>query len=263
MTAEEGNGARRNLWLVLLGMLLAGIAAGSYLWISQSDLLAIEKIVVDGNRMVTTEEIIDKTGPMLRGRSLVSPSFDNASRSLYDFPFIESVELDRDFPHSMIIHIREYRPFVTLAVAEGRYFMLSSGGKALAALPAPDPGYPLITTGEPCQVDIGLQVECPDALAGYEFLNNIPTNFNQEIAEVRVVDGDVTIRTGSGVNVHFGALDDYGLKFEVLRQLLAKSAAAGTTLSIDVSVVERPVTKDGTTAPAMTTTTATTEANGG
>ena len=69
-------------------------------------------------------------------------------------------------------------------------------------------------------------------------------NFNYEFAEVTVADGDIRAKTKSGVNVHFGSLDDYGFKFEVLRQLLARSSAAGVQVTIDVSVPERPVTKE-------------------
>ncbi|MFA5809363.1 MAG: cell division protein FtsQ/DivIB, partial [Thermoleophilia bacterium] len=144
-----------------------------------------------------------------------------------------------------------------------KFFMLASDGKVLAALPAPDPNFPLLTTKEPCPAQTGGQVDCTDALTGYEFMNNIPTNFNQDIAEVRVVDGDVTMRTRSGVNVHFGELTDYGLKFEVLRQLVARSVSTGTTLTIDVSVVERPVTKEGNTATPATTVTTLTQTTGG
>lgn len=254
---KEDKEIKKNLWPVLLGLLSAGIAAGAFFWLSQSELLAIDDIVIDGNRVVATEEIMDKTGPALRGRSLLSFSFNDVSRSLSDFPYVESVELERDFPNTMMIHIREYRPFVTLAGEGGRFFMLASDGSVLADMPAPDPGFPLLTTKEPCPAHTGGTVDCIDALTGYEFMNNIPTNFNQDIAEVRVVDGDVIMRTRSGVNVNFGGLADYGLKFEVLRQLLARSVSSGTTLTIDVSVVERPVTKEGNTAVPVTTTTPT------
>ncbi|MFA6000553.1 MAG: FtsQ-type POTRA domain-containing protein [Thermoleophilia bacterium] len=259
----NGRNIRKNLWLVLLGLLSAGIVAGAFFWLSQSEVLAIDDIVIDGNRVVSTDEIMDRTGPMLRGKSLLSISFDNASRSLSELSYVESVELDRDFPHTMTIHVREYRPFVTLAGEEGKFYMLASDGRVLEAPSAPDPNFPLLSTKEPCPAQIGGQVDCADALAGFEFMNNIPTNFNQDIAEVRVVDGDVIMRTRSGVNINFGALTDYGLKFEVLRQLLARSTSAGTTLTIDVSVVERPVTKDGNAVAPPTTVTTQTQTTGG
>lgn len=259
----EGKKIKKNLWLVLLGLLSAGIVGGTFFWLSQSEVLAIDDIVVDGNRVVTTAEIMDKAGPILRGKSLLAISFDNASRSLSEFPYVESIELNRDFPHTMNIHVREYRPFVNLAGEEGKFFMLTSNGRVLAALPAPDPKFPLLTTKEPCPAQTSGQVDCSDALAGFEFMNSIPSNFNQDIAEVGVVDGDVTMRTRSGVNVHFGALTDYGLKFEVLRQLLARTVSTGTTLTIDVSVVDRPVTKGGNTVTPSTTATTQTQTTGG
>jgi cell division septal protein FtsQ len=187
---------------------------------------------------------MEQAGPLLRGQSLVKPPFETVRGELGEFAFVESIEFDRDFPGTIVIRVREYRPFVCLRAADGKTFILSSEGRVLADQGAAPIVYPVLTTREPCLAEIGRQPDCADVLTGVRFLANIPVNFNHEIAEVSVDNGDINAKTRSGVSVHFGTLVDYELKFEVLRQLLARAAAAGVQVIIDVSVPERPVTRE-------------------
>ena len=232
------------IWKILLAVLLVGIGAGAAFWLSQSSVLAIDEIVIEGNRAITTEEIMEKAGPLLRGQSLVRPPFDTVRGELGDFAFVEDIEFDRDFPGTIVIRIREHRPFICLQTADGKAFILSSEGKVLAEQGTAPAAYPVLTTKQPCLAEVGRQVDCADVLTGARFLANIPVNFNYELAEVSVDNGDINTKTRSGVSVHFGTLVDYELKFEVLRQLLARATAAGVQVIIDVSVPERPVTRE-------------------
>lgn len=232
------------IWKILLAVLLVGIGAGAAFWLSQSSVLAIDEIVVEGNRAITTEEIMEKAGPLLRGQSLVRPPFDTVRGELGDIAFVEDIEFDRDFPGTIVIRIREYRPFIVLQAEGGKSFILSSEGKVLAEQGTAAAAYPVLTTKEPCPAEVGRQADCADVMTGARFLANIPVNFNYELAEVSVDKGDINAKTRSGVSVHFGTLVDYELKFEVLRQLLARATAAGVQVIIDVSVPERPVTKE-------------------
>jgi len=232
------------IWKVLLGVLLVGIGAGAAFWFSQSSALAIDEIVIEGNRAVSNEEIMEKVRPLLSGQSMIRPPFDTVRGELGDIPFIESVEFDRDFPGTVVVHIKEYRPSICLQAADGKNFIISSDGNVLMEQGAEPAPYPVLSTKEPCLAEIGRQPDCEDVLSGVRFLVDTPVNFNHEFAEVAVDRGDITARTSSGVSVHFGNLADYELKFEVLRQLLARAAVAGVQVIIDVSVPERPVTKE-------------------
>ncbi|MHB9112827.1 MAG: cell division protein FtsQ/DivIB [Thermoleophilia bacterium] len=232
------------IWKTLLAVLLVAIGAGAAFWLSQSSVLAIDEIVIEGNRAVTTEEIMEKAGPLLRGQSLVRPPFDTVRGELGDFAFVKDIEFDRDFPGTVIIRIREHRPFICLQAAGGKSFVLSAEGKVLAEQGAAAAPYPVLTTKEPCPAEVGRMPDCADVLTGARFLANIPVNFNYEFAEVSVDIGNINTKTRSGVSVHFGTLVDYELKFEVLRQLLVRATAAGVQVIIDVSVPERPVTKE-------------------
>jgi len=251
------SGNKKFLWRSTIAILVAAACAVTFFWLSESGMLAIEDIQVEGNRAISTDEVLDRVGPLLRGQSLLNASFDDADRILMQLSYTESVEVERDFPHGITIRIREYRPFANLKTADNQVVILSAEGRALSQAPGLAPEYPVLATRQPCAVEVGSSAECPEAATGIWFLANIPVSFNQGFAEVTVTDGDINARTKAGVNVHFGSLDDYALKFEVLRQLLARTGAAGTNISLDVSVPQRPVTRDNT----VTATTATTSTN--
>ncbi len=240
---------RHGWWIALVLVSLAAVAAFLF-WLSQSGIMAIETIEVEGNHAVTDEQVLETATPLLMGESLMRISYDELERSLTAIPYIEAVEVERDFPHTLRIRLRERQPAVVLSAGNGRLFLLSSEGYALAELESVDSGYPVASTVQPCPAEVGEVPDCADVRVAVRFIADIPMNFNQQFSDVAVSDGYIRARTTSGVQVVFGTLDDYGLKFEVLRQLLARSAAQGVLVTIDVSVPERPVTREGVEQPA-------------
>lgn len=238
MKLESGH----RLWRWGFAALALVIVGGGLFWASQSPLIAIQTIQVDGNNAVTTDQIMQRVGPMLEGRSLLSLSFSDVNQALGEFPFVASVDIERSFPHTIKLHVHERRPLAWLE-ADRQALLLSATGYVLKQQPAPDAGYPVLTAKNPCTAGEGGQVSCGDVMNGVSFLADIPVSFTQEITAVSVSDGDINAKTKSNVNIHFGTLDDYDIKFEVLEQLIARSMAAGKTVSVDVSVPDRPVTK--------------------
>ena len=252
------------VWKISLAVLLAAIAGAALFWLGQSSLVSIDEIIIEGNHVLTTEQIMQAAGPLLRGQSIIRPPFDAVRAELSSQPFVEGIDFERDFPHTVIIHVREYRPQVMLRAAGGKNFIIASDGKVLMEQSATSPAVPALpalATAKPCASEVGKTADCDDVLTGTQFLANIPVSFNYQFAELSVAGGDIRAKTASGVNVHFGSLDEYGLKFEVLRQLLARASVAGVPMTIDVSVPERPVTKDDK-PPAGTTTAAAASENG-
>ncbi|MHB1390488.1 MAG: cell division protein FtsQ/DivIB [Thermoleophilia bacterium] len=245
---SRAHGIMAVLWRVAVVVLGIAIVGAVFFWVSQSSLLAIENIQVEGNRAIPTETVMETAGPLLRGQSLAKPSFDDVSRALGVNPYTQSVEVDRDFPHTVRIRIREYRPFADLQAADNKLFVVSAEGRTLAPLTVAGQDHPVLSTKVPCAAQVGSTLDCSDVSTGLWFLENIPVSFNLEFAAVSVADGDIAATTRNGVVIHFGSLDEYSLKFEVIRQLMARAGAAGVNISLDVSVPQRPVTKD--VAPA-------------
>ncbi|GBE57950.1 cell division protein FtsQ [bacterium BMS3Abin01] len=237
---------KKNAWWVALLSIVTLIIAGGIFWLSQSSLLAIEDIEVVGNIDVPTETIVDTAAPLLRGQSLLNPPLDRAADALVQQPLIESVEFERSFPHTLRLRIREYRPALNLRTAGDVVYLVATDGTVLMQVEGDDPSLPTLKTAEPCgELEAGAAPGCEDAQDGISFLVNIPVSFNYQFAVVTVDNGMIRASTHNGVQVMFGTLDQYDFKFEVLRQMLARAYAADARITIDVSVPERPVTRQG------------------
>lgn len=235
---------RSYLWPLTLIVLVLAIVAGGVFWLSQSSVLAVETVVVNGNHMLSDEEVMAIVGPRLYGKSLLKYSFDDVGEALRQLPFVENVEIKRDFPHSVNVEIREYRPVTCYSGADGNKYFLSDDSRVLTTAEEPDTTLPVLQTGDSCTAAIGEHMECDDVATGIEFIISVPLNLNQEFSEVNVESGIIDASTISGIEVHFGTMDDYDYKFEVLRQLIARSMETGEQVVIDVSVPDRPVIRN-------------------
>lgn len=236
------------IWTAVLAFLALGLVAGIFFWLSKSSLLSVDKIEVEGNITVPSDFIIETAGPYLRGRSLLARIDQRARDAIEELPYVESVDFDRRFPDTVSIEIREYQPVLNLK-ADGGVYLVASNATVLMLLDQPQTGLPLLTTKTACNATVGDQLQCQDARTGVQFMADIPPSFNYPFAEIMVDESRISATTSDGTRVNFGTLDKYELKFEVLRQLMARTATPGVTVTIDVSVPERPVTQEGDTAP--------------
>lgn len=237
-------------WTGLVVFLALALAAGAFFWLSQSSLMSVDQVKVEGNIVVPADFIIETAGPYLRGRSLLERVDQRAAEVLTEVPYIKSVDFDRRFPDTIYIEVIEYQPVLSLAASES-FYLMASDDTAIMKLEQPRTDMPLLATREACEVAAGERLECPDANTGVQFVADIPPNFNYKFADLYVENGRISATTTDGSKVNFGTLDQYELKFEVLRQLLARSASPGVTVTIDVSVPERPVTREGEEQPAV------------
>lgn len=243
MSAANG----RNLfWPVTTLVLAVALLIGGFFWVSQSTLLAVEQIDISGNHSLSEEELMTVLEPRLKGRSLLQLSYNDTVEALKELPVVKDVEISRDFPHTLRVEIFEYRPVACYAGAGGDYF-LSDDGRVLTMTPDSDTKLPVLRTQEACAAEVGGRIECQDVMTGIDFLISVPVNLHQEFTNVSVLDGIIDASTLSGLEVHFGTMEEYAYKFEVLRQLIARSIAAGEQVIIDVSVPDRPVTRDKNT----------------
>lgn len=242
---------RSYFWPLTFLMLALALAGGIIFWLSQSTLLTVENIEISGNHVLSDEQVQEIIGPRLQGQTLLKLSYDDATLALREMPFVKVVEIKRDFPHTLHVEIFEYRPVACYTGAVSSYF-LSDDGRVLSIIDEPDTSLPVLTTAEPCSAELGGRMDCDDVRTGIDFLISVPVNLNQEFTRVMVNNGIIDAATLSGVEIHFGTLDDHAYKFDVLRQLIARTVAAGERVIIDLSVPDRPVTRSkNAPAPAV------------
>jgi len=111
-------------------------------WLNAQDMFALKEIVVEGNRLVKTPEILSVVGSEESG-SLFQIDLDKVKTRVAQHPFIKSVSVTRRLPHNLLIKVREQQPIAILN--DGRLPLIDETGKQLPPLVKPSVlDYPVI-----------------------------------------------------------------------------------------------------------------------
>ncbi len=123
--------------LVLLGY-------GAY-WTWSSPFFKVSNIEVTGNERIATGTVVEATS--LLGESMFDADLASAQRALYAQPLVNSVTIERQWPHTIKIAVVERKPWGTWEQSDVRY-TIDREGVVLGTSPAPQ-GSPVIKSSEP------------------------------------------------------------------------------------------------------------------
>jgi cell division septal protein FtsQ len=136
--SEKGK-ERGGITLVSIVTLLSvGAVIALALWIFpkiqekifSSDYFKIESITVVGAVQADHEEIARAIG-VRSGESVFETDLSAIRDRIKTIPWVKSVEVVREFPASLIIHIEEYEPVGVVETSEGFFFIDTDGEGAL------------------------------------------------------------------------------------------------------------------------------------
>ena len=119
---------RRKLtpFLIVMSVFLA--AAAIYLCLTM--LFNVDRVYIEGNTIYDEREMIETSG-IEKGENLFEVDTEYAEAKIYAvYNYVEAVEVKRNFPNSVTIHITEAEPFSVIEEADG-YTLVSAGGKVL------------------------------------------------------------------------------------------------------------------------------------
>ncbi len=121
--------SRINIRVILKAVKMSGICACLFFTVGFGFPKAIQraipyfnvkKILITGNRYITSEEIREKVG-MSYGQNIFVADMDKIEQSVWSLPNIESVVVRRIFPDIIGIRVNEHLP---AAIKEGEYPVL-------------------------------------------------------------------------------------------------------------------------------------------
>jgi cell division protein FtsQ len=238
--------AWRQAVLLVLGV-GAALAAGYFLYLRDSSLVAVTKVEVKGVRSGDRERIVAALEAAGREMTTLHVRTGELEGAVAAFPTVESVSADASFPHGLTIEVSE-RPPALVAQAGGREMPIAADGTLLAGVKAADElDLPVLElgelpqsgklTGEPLEQAL-VAGAVPDGLR--PLIEAI--SYSNEYGVVMTMKGGIPIRFGTGARAE------------------AKWAAAAAVLAdpklqslgyVDVRVPERPAA--GAAAIASTT----------
>ena len=224
---------------LLIGFALVGMATALYLVGRDTSLLAVHDIRVTGASVRVTRQVERALQPLV-GASLLRVGTTDVAERLVAIPDVETVTIDRSFPHSLHVSLTTARRVAVLRQGRAAY-VVSERARILAAAPRDiSPALPRIWV--PTAVDLSVGATVGDPLTATA-VHAATAVFRAGIGGLRVRsvevgDDRLTYTLRDGFEVRLGALQQLPLKLAIARRILAQG---GVERYVDVSVPERPV----------------------
>ena len=262
--------ARRLRLLLAIAALVAAVLAGGWLWIRDSSLVAVQRVIVTGESGPNTAAI--RTALISAARSMTTLDIQMARlrTAVSPFPEVKALRVKTLFPHRMRIRVIEQLPVAVVDVA-GRHLGVAGDGTILHDVAA-STKLPLIPLSVPPG---GPHVTDPAAARAVSLLAAAPYQLLPKVTQVTTVAGHgLAVGLRGGPTIYFGDATAARAKWASATEVLADPGSAGASY-IDVTDPMRPaagaqssaVTSSGSTtssgASTTAATTATTPSSGG
>lgn len=228
---------RRRLRVVLAVMIVGTLAYGGWR-VSQSEILDLDRIVVDGAFGTEADEVRSSSGLVLT-EPMISTDLDQAASNVSDLPWVAEATATREWRGTVRIDVVRRIPYAALPSAGGGFVVIDQSGIAISRLV--DTG-----AGELPIIDVSANGQLGDvqeaSLPGLAVVAAMPADVDPWVDRIvvgRASSGAVSLGLVliGGPSVEFGDSRLLTDKFEALRSVLA-----GTVLScistIDVRVAD-------------------------
>ncbi len=95
--------------LLILLLAIALLGYGSCYYANSIDLFSLQKVVVSGTSLVPNHEVLKSSGVTF-GSSLFHLPLDSIQQRIVAHPYIQAVQISRQFPRTVFIQVRERDP---------------------------------------------------------------------------------------------------------------------------------------------------------
>lgn len=183
-------------------------------WSLRTKLLEIEEVKVEGNVNLSVEEIIEAS-KIQKGANLIITKSSKTEDLLKDLSFVESVDVKKKLPGTVIIDIKEREPYVQFHYNYS-FAVVDTQGVLLEYATDIKKDIPLITGFQWQQIKSG------ETIMQNSLGNELQDIFNDKETEKIVLkfreigydeDNNVKIKLNNGIVVEFGPL--YNVKYKI------------------------------------------------
>jgi len=234
---EEGRRRLRRLGIVAT-IAAVVLAAGA---LSQSRLLDVDRISVDGAAHTPPEEVRAATGIDIH-EPMVRVDLGRARHGVLALPWVATVSVKRSWPATIHVRITERTPVATVPAGAAGFALVDAEGRVLQTSATPPPGV-VVLSGVPAPGAPGTTLP-PEAADALHVASALPPNLAPKVSSIVVGPAGVELRLVAGGTVRLGPATD----------LVAKLVAADTVLTqadvshlcvLDVRVASAPSLTQG------------------
>jgi cell division protein FtsQ len=234
--------------LATLVVLAITAAAGYFLWLRDSSLVAIDNVDVVGVTSGDRGEIIGQLTDASESMTTLHVDRAELDSIAAQFPTVASINIDPNFPHGMRIEVTERPPTMVVKVGDQQTPVAADGTLLTGVEVAEDDHLPVLEIGDPPQGAKLQGVELDQALV----VGAAPAELRPLIEQIgfsKELGVEVNLR--GGIPVRFGTGSGATEKWSAVAAVLADPKL--TTLSyIDVRVPDRPAVGGANTAAPPT-----------
>ncbi len=242
---------RRALTVIAL---LAGLAAGGWLWLRDSSLVSVSRVTIVGVNGPGTAHIRAALADAARTMTTLHVRVDALRTAVSPYPVVKDLRVSAHPPHGLTIRVIEEVPVATIVAAGQRIAV--AGDRTLLRAGSLDAGLPTITLplppgGTRLTDGAGLRLLAVLAAAPGALRSRIVRAFSTRAH-------GLTTLLGGGTQLWFGDDSRLTAKWAAAVRILADPGSAGAAY-IDLWVPERPAVGglgNGATAAADSSATA-------
>jgi len=234
--ARPGKSGRdpRRRWTNLRPLLVIGavavLAIAGWGTIYHSPLLDTREVAVKGVSALQREQVAQVAAVPV-GRPLVSVDLDAIRARVAAVPRVESVRVERDWPHTVRISVRE-RTAALVVPDAGRFAEVDKDGVRFGTVDVAPPGVPVVVADA--------DTVSGETLRGvHQVVSSLPPPVAQRVRDITArTRDDIVLTLDGGESVVWGGAEASDRKALVLSVLLR-----GPARVYDVSVPDAPVTR--------------------
>lgn len=146
IATKRAEGRRRLVWVgIAAGVVLLLVAA---IAVVASPIFDVRDVRVQG-AVYTDAAVLQEVVDSLKGEPVLLVDTEGAQRRLAEVAWVERVTVVTDFPHTVVIDIRERKPVATFQGSDQQYRVIDTQGRVLDVLAGRPVAYPLVTGRHP------------------------------------------------------------------------------------------------------------------
>jgi cell division protein FtsQ len=238
--------------VVAILLVVVIVVGGVWLWVRDSSLVSVSRVVVSGQSGPDAEQIRAALMSAAKNMTTLDVRMDQLRTAVAPFPVVKDLRVTTQFPHGMRIMVIEQVPVGAVAVG-GRAIAVAGDGTLLHDVPV-SPSLPAIPLRVPPG---GTRLSEPDALHAVSLLAAAPYAMIARISRVSTdASHGLVAQLRNGPSIHFGDAGRLADKWIAATAVLTDAGSSGAAY-IDVTDPARPAAgaggAAGTTGSASTT----------
>ena len=220
------------LWLLLVVLVLG---VGAYAT-TQSSFLSVGEITVKGVEKRVTEEEVLEVADINQGDSMFGLDLAKADENVTSLPWVSEVTIERKWPRSILITLKEREPSVIAVIPNGEKFLLDRSGVVLDQVNQNDASLPIIRVDEVGVLGTQISGITPLLRAAEE----VTSDLGAWILALAPTGGGVRAELVGGVVAELGIGTDFRDEMRSLATVLTRVQLSCIEV-IDVSIHQNPV----------------------